>query len=242
MVGTLNLWLDPELSFTWREASLLAAKAAGRGVKHARNVRAWLLAYLRTGKLPLHRYGQYHSSVLEDEDLKQMIQLHLQSIAKAGYVKAQDIVDFMDTKEIQDHLGTKTGISVSTACRWLHRLDWQYRRKQNGMYLDGHEREDVVNYCKEFLQRWAQYEKRTVTYDKEGKVISTPVGFPVPGGRFRSILVTHDESTFYANDRRKTKWTHSADKATPERKGDGPSLMVSDFLTPEWGRLKDDIE
>ncbi|KAF8573614.1 hypothetical protein K439DRAFT_1624948 [Ramaria rubella] len=35
MVGTLNLYLDPELSYSWREASLLAAKAAGCGVKHA---------------------------------------------------------------------------------------------------------------------------------------------------------------------------------------------------------------
>jgi hypothetical protein len=81
-----------------------------------------------------------------------------------------------------------------------------------------------------------------VMYDKNGNVASTPVGFPVPGGHFRLILVTHNESTFYANDHRKTKWTHSSEKATLECKGEGPSLMVSDFLTPDWGRLKDEEE
>lgn len=39
MVGTLNLYLDPELTYTWREASLIAAKSQGRGLHHVRNLR-----------------------------------------------------------------------------------------------------------------------------------------------------------------------------------------------------------
>src|SRR5882724_11867817 len=42
MVGTLNLYLDSELLFGWREASLIAAKAAGHGVKNAHNVQRWI--------------------------------------------------------------------------------------------------------------------------------------------------------------------------------------------------------
>ena len=110
------------------------------------------------------------------------------------------------------------------------------------MYIDGHEREDVVAYRVEFLKRWREYQKRMVTYNNDGNMDSTPRGFPVENGRFRLILVTHDESTFYANDRRRVKWTHKSEKSTPERKGEGPSLMVSDFLTSEWGRLRDDEE
>ncbi|KIJ31364.1 hypothetical protein M422DRAFT_186136, partial [Sphaerobolus stellatus SS14] len=68
-----------------------------------------------------------------------------------------------------------------------HKLEWQYGKKHNGMYIDGHEREDVVTYH-------------------------------VEGGQFHIILVTHDESTFYANDRRKTTWGHSSDKAVPQPK------------------------
>jgi hypothetical protein len=106
------------------------------------------------------------------------------------------------------------------------------------MYIDGHERKDVVEYRKGFVDRWKEYEKRFVIYGNDGNVISTPTGFPVSQGmRFRLILVTHDESTFYENDRRKTQWVNDNAKAVAEKKGEGQSIMVSDFLTPEWGRL-----
>ena len=82
-----------------------------------------------------------------------------------------------------------------------------------------------------------------VTYDKDGNIDFTPTGFPVPQGhRFRLILVTHDKSMFYANDRRKTQYYHTSKKATPQKKGEGPSLMISDMLTSEWGRLQSEFE
>jgi hypothetical protein len=243
MVATLNFYLDAELSYSWRESSVLAAKAMGRGVNHARNLRKWINNYLRSEKLPLHRYGTYHSSILEDEDFRQDIQLHLIEIAKNGYIRAQDIVDYVATDEVQKKLGTKArGIHVRTARRWLHKLSWRYQQKKKGMYIDGHEREDVVEYRKGFVGRWKEYEKRFVIYDNDGKVLSTPTGFPVPQTRFRLILVTHDESTFYENDRRKTHWVNANAKAVAEKKGEGQSIMVSDLLTSEWGRLTDGEE
>jgi hypothetical protein len=116
MVATLNLYLDPELSYSWRESSVLAAKALGRGMNHARNLRKWIKKYLRSEKLPLHRYGTYHSSILKDEDFRREIQLHLMEIAKKGYIRAQDIVDYVATPEVQQWLGTRArGIHVRTA-------------------------------------------------------------------------------------------------------------------------------
>ncbi|KIJ44951.1 hypothetical protein M422DRAFT_251574 [Sphaerobolus stellatus SS14] len=241
MVGTLNLYLDPSLSFTWREASVLASKAANHGVYHARNLRSWILRYLTKRKLPTHRYG-HSQSLLEDEDLSQTIQLHLQAIAKSGYIRAEDIVDFLSTPQMQKQFpGKKLTISIHTARNWLHKLEWRYGKKKNGMYIDGHEREDVIAYRIEFLNCMKEYFTRMVIYDNEGNAI-LPSAFAVPGGCFRLILVTHDESTFYANDRWKAKWTHKDDKAVPEPKGEGQSLMISDFLTPEWGRLVDGEE
>lgn len=244
MVATLNFYLDAELSYSWRESSILAAKAVGHGVMHARNLRKWIKTYLHSEKLPLHRYGTYHSSILDDEDFRRDIQLHLTEIAKKGYIRAQDIVDYVATPEVQQRLGMKAcGIHVRTARRWLHKLNWRYQQKKKGMYIDGHEREDVVEYRKRFVERWREYEKRFVTYGNDGNVLSTPTGFPVPQGvRFRLILVTHDESTFYENDRRKLQWVNDKAKPVAEKKGEGQSIMVSEFLTSEWGRLKDGEE
>ena len=38
MVGVLNLFLDPELLYTWREASMIATKAQGGGSTRARRI------------------------------------------------------------------------------------------------------------------------------------------------------------------------------------------------------------
>ena len=52
----------------------------------------------------------------------------------------------------------------------------------------------------------------------------------------RHILVTHDESVFYANDGKKPFWG-SAGHQPLRKKGTGLSVHVGDFLT-EVGRLK----
>ena len=125
----------------------------------------------------------------------------------------------------------------------MWKLDWSYGKKKNGMYVDGHKWENVVWYCNEFLERWKGYEKCMVTYNNDGNINSTPTGFPLPQGqRFRLVLVTHNKSTFYANDCRRSMWTHKSNKATPQSKGKGPLIMILDFQTVNWGRLKDDIE
>src|SRR5215467_14158968 len=46
------------------------------------------------------------------------------------------------------------GISIPTATRWLGKLGWIYSRDKKG-YVDGHEREDVVEYREKiFIPRW----------------------------------------------------------------------------------------
>ena len=131
MLATLNLYLDPELTYTWRQASLLAAKSNHRSAKFARNIRQWLHLYLHHDKLPMHRYGRYHSSILEDEDIQEAIQLKLLQKAKNGYISGQDVVDIVSSPELRELLGAKrsgkvTSISLRTAQRWLKKLDWRH--------------------------------------------------------------------------------------------------------------------
>ena len=248
MVGTLNLFLDPELRYTWRNASLISSKAQGHGISHARRIREWILRYLRHEVLPLHCLGQAKWTAFEDEDIAREIKLRLTEKVKGPYMKAGDVVDVIASPEIQAILRQKgickPSITERTARRWLAGLGWRYGKMQSGMYIDGHEREDVVEYRQQFVVRWKVNERRFHRWDNDGNELPRPTGFPIPGaiGRFRLILVTHDESVFYQNDERKTAWVHKFDKATPRPKGDGQSIMVSDFLTSEWGRLRDGNE
>ena len=84
MVGVLNLYLNSELGYSWRKASLVVAKARDQGITHARNLRKWILDFIRSDQLPLHRYGQLKWSVLEDEDISQSLQLQLSDHARRG--------------------------------------------------------------------------------------------------------------------------------------------------------------
>ncbi|KAL1717101.1 hypothetical protein EV715DRAFT_171758, partial [Schizophyllum commune] len=185
--------------------------------------------------------------VLDDEDISTHLQLKLSERVKDGkYIVSADVCDIVASKDMQDIFKSagicKPSISERTARRWLNRLSWRYKRKQNGMYIDGHERPDVVADRVAFCKRWADYEKRFVKFDNEGNELPRPQGFSVPGKPFRLILVTHDESTFYQNDQRRLHWQHTGTRAAPHPKGEGQSIMVSDFLTLEWGRLKDEKE
>jgi hypothetical protein len=111
------------------------------------------------------------------------------------------------------------------------------------MYIDGREHEDVIEYQEGFIKCWKEYEKRFIIYDNDGNIVSRPTGFPVPQGvQFQLILVMHDKSTFYENNCCKTLWINNNTKAVAEKKGEGQSIMASEFLTSEWGRLKEGDE
>jgi hypothetical protein len=246
MIGLLEIYTDKNLGYSWREASELVAKTQRRGTHHARCIREWVLDFLNQGDLPLHQLNWKRSTILDDKDIAEDIKARM--MEKGGFLKAEDVVEIVASPEIQVIFArkgiTKATISTKTALRWLEKLGWTYGRLQNGMYLDGHERPDVVEYRKAFVERWMGHERRFHRWDDDGTELPRPNGFAVPGaiGRFRLILVTHDESTFFQNDERNTGWRHASSKSKPKAKGNGQTLMVSDFLTPDWGRLRDGDE
>ncbi|KAJ3780362.1 hypothetical protein GGU10DRAFT_397818 [Lentinula aff. detonsa] len=152
--------------------------------------------------------------MLDDKDFAAELKLFLLKKSKEDCIFAKDIVDIIATSEMQEKItkgGKPVTISLRTAQRWLRKLDWHYGKKQPGMYIDDHEREDVVAYRNEFVKRWKDYERRMVVYDNDGSP-TFPCGFPVTQGP----------------------------RPTPEQKGEGPSIMVSSFLMPDWGLLTDE--
>ena len=80
----------------------------------------------------------------------QEIKKELSKTAKAGFIKAQDLCDIVAGKRLQSKFAQmgieKSGISLSTAQRWLEKLKWRYGKVKNGMYIDGHKRDNVVAY------------------------------------------------------------------------------------------------
>ncbi|KAJ7801451.1 hypothetical protein B0H13DRAFT_1474412, partial [Mycena leptocephala] len=109
----------------WTSASLAAAHAAQKGPWTAKKLRKWARAFIKDPKdLPVSPYGSWNKerSVLEDADVANEIALHLQSIGK--YVKALDIVHYLDQLEVKKRLGLKKGIHLATAQRWMKRMGY----------------------------------------------------------------------------------------------------------------------
>ena len=88
-----------------------------------------------------------------------------------------------------------------------------------------------------FLPRWKELEPRLRIWTLDGKAEDTSGPSSRPGDR-KTVVWFHDESTFYANDRRKRRWVHEKETAVPRKKGEGASLMVADFISADYGWLR----
>lgn len=183
--------------------------------------------------------------MVNDKDLACAIKGALREKAKSGFLTAADIMEVVSGPDIQEQLAHtgifRPSISKSTACRWLGKLGWLHGRHQNGMYVDGHECEDVVEYRKGFVERFEQYERRFHTWDDEGNEQQPSIDNDGMISHFQHqlVLITHDELTFYyQNDQQKIYWACPGKNVAPRPKGEGLTLMVSDFLTADWGRLR----
>lgn len=99
----------------WKAASMHAATLQGKGTYQARVLRKRVCAFISDREdLPLNPYGVWNESVLDrDESLAQEIHLHLQSIGKS--VKAEDLIDFMDTPNMRKRSGQTKQMAVQTA-------------------------------------------------------------------------------------------------------------------------------
>lgn len=139
--------------------------------------------------------------------LAQAIAGYLDS-SRAGNVLSQAFSDSAlgkDAKELVNHHSRR--ITARTARKWLKKLGFKHCRFTKGVFFDGHEREDVVDYRNtDFIPKWLEFRDRMVRFNKDG-LWSLPPGC-VKGsdgnyyvnGKRPVVLVTYDESIFYEND------------------------------------------
>ena len=139
-------------------------------------------------------------------------------------------------------------VSISTATDWLHQLGFEPlpTHSKRGVYKDGHEREDVVDYRKDFVHVIRELEAC------HPPPPCPPGGFAVDtvldaarekardGGQFVSkppVIIAHDESTFHANDDQRFAWQEKGSNLLlPKTQGSG--IMVSDFIDEHTGFLR----
>src|SRR6266542_982297 len=105
---------------------------------------------------------------------------------------------------------------------------------KKGIYFDGHKHEDVLQYREEFLKVMMKYEKLMPAFIGDKMQMILP---ELESEEQLHILVTYDECLFYANDDRPIIWSPLGELPL-RKKGQGKSIMVSEFLLKTIGRLK----
>ena len=143
-------------------------------------------------------------------------------------------------KEYVNPEGVPTPIEIKsrTARNWLHKLGFEYKDVKKDVFIDGHERPDVVQDRQIFLKVMKQLEPYLVEFNEDGtmKAKEYPFDCAIRGAnRQPVIIITHDESTFSANDGIRRAWTRKGNSFL-RPKGRGQGIMASEFLLP-FGRL-----
>jgi len=96
-------------------------------------------------------------------------------------------------------------VTASTGIRWLKKLGFQWKEVRKGVYIDGHEKPDVVFYREQsVLPKWKELEPRMPKWSPLGHLDQAPL----PVGERLLIACAHDECTFHSNDGLHHRWVH----------------------------------
>jgi hypothetical protein len=90
----------------------------------------------------------------------------------------------------------KKPICEWTARRWLIKLGWRHTVVRKGVYMDGHERDDVVKYHNElFLPQMQIFENRMVHWEGPS-ILRTEPSIRIGLDLWPIVAYFHDESCF----------------------------------------------
>ena len=122
----------------------------------------------------------------------------------------------------------------------MHEMGFVVQTAKKGSYVDGHERDDVVEYRKKFLRRMVAlgFLNQSNAPTEEAKAaLPTDLVSPSPEIIDKTVIFYHDESTFQSNDDQSTFWGEKG-TAIMRPKGKGAGIMVSDFIDEKNGYLR----
>lgn len=180
----------------------------GAGVYFARQIRFLARNYQLFEQLPASDHGgDRGKSLLNDERVQTAARTYLldQRVGEVTSVRFHRALNERILPSL-GYLPRGNGLSVRTARRWLYKLGWRRSELKKGVYMDGHERPDVMEYRNAvFLPLMALLERRMVQWISRGSELER-VDPDLGPGEKRVIAVFQDESSFHVNEFKKSVW------------------------------------
>ena len=237
-------YFTKQLKFLKTRAAEEVAKCLGIS---DRTVRAWRKHFLSNHRSFEERRGKYaRYDALDDEEYRDMA---LEWVRNNAYVKgkpnmtAEDFCSWVNLnllpRVLEKHASAPSKITARTARRWLHKLGFEQVSSKKGVYIDGHERADVVEYRKLYLKKHdilaGTHLPPPLCSDEPSDALMSS-GNDEPSPRRKLVLIFHDESIFHSNDDQGWMWGEKG-KTILKPKGQGRGIMVSDFIDEHNGYL-----
>ena len=88
-------------------------------------------------------------------------------------------------------------ITIKTSRIWLKKIGLIPQSRKKGIYFDGHERKNVLEYHVKFLEEMKKLEQFMPTFVEDEMIQINP---EIPSNQKLHIFITHNECLFYAND------------------------------------------
>lgn len=143
-------------------SSLAIARRMGKGPYFARQIRNNERYLSQHHCLPPHKGGAYrgHATLLDNEAVVHAVHRYLAS-QSLGTITPRNLCHHVNNVILPalDLIGDEMNISERTLINWLKKLGYLCKDVQKGMYIDGHERPDVIEAREKFLRRMEHYER-----------------------------------------------------------------------------------
>ncbi len=201
--------------FTWTNAEKYSASAVKRGERSVRRWRSNLVKH--KGKFPRSEQGRYRRTgvLWSNEELNKKATKYVRGNANVKGKPNMTSIEFCQwvnnnlLKNSTLEPGFPRSVSLSTAVRWLHHLGFEVLTPKKGVFVDGHERPDVVAHRNEFLRKLLKIGFLHFTdapTPEAATALPTDIEPPTADRRQKLVLFCHDESTFQSNDDQNMQW------------------------------------
>ena len=144
-------------------ASILFDKE-GKSSYRARCIREWADYYIINSNFKQFKQGKHIKTftIIIDEGVQDILRLHLRKMDKIERTPL-NFMHLLNDKvlaEIKVNIPkAPDSVNEDTARRWMRVLGFYPATHSKGYFVDGHEREDVVEYRKNFLEEMMQYQR-----------------------------------------------------------------------------------
>ncbi|CAG8626854.1 14094_t:CDS:2 [Funneliformis caledonium] len=151
------------------------------------HAKSWSKVFINYNDVPKINHGKQFkgSSIIDDENVQLKVTVYLRQ--HKFDIIVNNFCDYV-TNEILPSIGIEKKAKIS-----------QYAK---GMYINSHERNDVIAYRKEFLKTMVGYQKLMPKFIEDE--LEVKIDPELEDGQYIHILVIHDETTFQSNDEKKS--------------------------------------